>query len=180
MNAAEVLQLCRLVKACCPSQVLDEYTPQAWGLILGGYPYADAKDAVAAIVSAPMEPGKSRYVEPGHIIGGIHRIRARRLEETPMPPPPAELESAAEQIAWQRRTREQIAAGTYVAPTVAPAMANPDVRRQMLAAAHVEAAPPEARHELGPAADVRPRMTEAEMDAERNRQLALLAERVKP
>lgn len=180
MNRTETAHLCRLVKAYCPAQAFDEFSVEAWQTLLGRFAYADAKTAIEEIAGQQLEPGKSRYIEPGHIIGGIHRIRARRLEETPMPPPPAELESAAEQIAWQRRTREQIAAGTYVAPTVAPAMANPDVRRQMLAAAHVEAAPPEARHELGPAADVRPRMTEAEMDAERNRQLALLAERVKP
>ena len=124
MNAAEVLQLCRLVKACCPSQVLDEFTPQAWGLILGRYDYADAKAAVAAIVSAPMEPGKSRYIEPGHIIGGINRIRGKRLEATPLPAPPDGLDSAA-YVEWSRRTRDQIASGTYVPSDAPKAIASP-------------------------------------------------------
>lgn len=125
MNAAEVLQLCRLVKACCPSQVFDEYTPQAWELILSGYDYADAKTAVAALVSAPLEPGRSRYIEPGHIIGGIKRIREKRVADNPMPEPPAGL-TVAEYITWQRTTRDAIASGTYRPPTD-PQPARPEV-----------------------------------------------------
>lgn len=115
MNGAEILQLCRLVKACCPSQVLDEFTPQAWGLILGRYDYEDAKQAVAEMVSLPLEQGKARYVEPGHIIGGIQRIRARRLGAIAMPEPPPGLDVGAYR-AWETRTRAQIASGTYTPP----------------------------------------------------------------
>jgi len=126
MIAAEVLQICRLVKACCPSQQFDQYTPDAWGLILGGWDFEDAKAAIAAIVSAPLEPGKSRYIEPGHVIGGVMRIRAKRLDA---------LESAAEQIAWQRRVREQIARGTYRPPTDPPQVGSPARRDMALTAA---------------------------------------------
>jgi len=135
MIAAEVLQICRLVKACCPSQQFDQYTPDAWGLILGGWDFEDAKAAIAAIVSAPLEPGKSRYIEPGHVIGGVMRIRAKRLDAQLVPAPPAELESAAEQIAWQRRVREQIARGTYRPPTDPPQVGSPARRDMALTAA---------------------------------------------
>lgn len=124
MNAAEILQLCRFVKACCPSQVLDEFTPQAWGLILGRYDYADAKQAVADLVSTPLEPGKARYVEPGHIIGGIQRIRQRRLGHIALPEPPPGLD-ANEYRTWQLRTREAIASGTYTPPDQPKAIASP-------------------------------------------------------
>jgi hypothetical protein len=137
MNRSEAVQLCRLVKACCPSQQLDPFTPDAWMLILGGHPYPDAKDAVAELASMPLEPGKSRYIEPGHIIGGIQRIRQRRLEAVAMPEPPAAL-SASEYIDWQRQTREAIASGAWT-PTPRPSIANP----ARVAALLAEASPKE-------------------------------------
>lgn len=169
MNAAEVLQLCRLVKACCPSQVLDEFTPQAWTLILGSYPYEDAKAAVAEIVSAPLEPGKSRYIEPGHIIGGVKRIRAQRLEVTPVPPPPTEIESPADQIAWQRKAREQIANGTFVAPEEPKAiMSVPAGSWRDL----IRSSDPDAPNATKP--ERRTEISAADAEAERARQLAAL------
>ena len=119
MNQTEVIKLCRMVKASCPSQVFDEFTPEIWGLILGGYRYDDAQAAVLAIVGAPLEQGKSRYVEPGHIVGGIHRIRRGRLEALPVASPPPGLEER-DYRAWYTRTRDAIAAGTYTAPTAEP------------------------------------------------------------
>lgn len=124
MNAAEILQLCRFVKACCPSQVLDEFTPQAWTLILGRYDYSDAKQAVAELVSLPLDQGRARYIEPGHIIGGIQRIRQRRLGQIAMPEPPPGLD-ANEYRTWQLRTRNAIASGAYVPPDQPKAIASP-------------------------------------------------------
>ena len=65
MSPEETIALCRLVKAVCPSQALDQYTPDAWALILRHIDYNDAKQAVIDIASQPLEPGKSRYIEPG-------------------------------------------------------------------------------------------------------------------
>lgn len=132
MNTAEVLQLCRLVKACCPSQVFDAYTPDAWALILGGYDYDDAKRAVAEMVSAPLDPGKARYIEPGHIIGGIGRIRRQRLEGA-MPEPPSGL-GTDDYLAWLRTTRAAVASGTYV-PTAVVEQARPELVAQVRAIA---------------------------------------------
>lgn len=168
MDAKEVLQLCRLVKACCPSQALDQFTPEAWGLILGSYDYADAKAAVANLVSLPLEPGKSRYIEPGHIIAGIHRIRRQRLDSTPMPEPPAGL-TAGEYIAWQATTQQAIMAGTYQPAPTPAAIAAPE--RLSRAIEQATPRPAETQPDPEPA---KPRMTEAELDAERARQLAAL------
>lgn len=118
MNRADAVKLCRLVKSLCPSQTFDEYTPDAWMLILAGYDYDDAKTAVAALVSAPLEPGRARYIEPGHIIGGIDRLRRKRLEAA-MPEPPSGLDTRA-YLDWLRRTRAQIANGHTPTPSDAP------------------------------------------------------------
>lgn len=125
MNHTEVTQLCRLVKALCPSQAFDQYTPDAWSIVLEPYGYEDAKTAVAAIVGAPLEPGKSRYIEPGHIIGGIGRIRAARLAAIPMPEPPDGLTPAA-YLSWERATRSAIASGTYTPAGDRPAITAPE------------------------------------------------------
>lgn len=165
MNRAEIIKLGRLVKACCPSQQFDEYTPDAWTLILASYDFEDAKAAVAAIASAPLEPGKSRYIEPGHIIAGVLKIRGKRLEATPLPAPPDGLDSAG-YLAWERQTRDAIASGRYVpgdAPAAIPAPGG--------LAALVRSATPKP---MLTAVQSAPRMSDEEIEAERQRQLSAL------
>lgn len=125
MNREEAVKLCRLVKTVCPAQAVDPWTPDAWVLILGSLPYDDAKQAVAELTSLPLDPGKARYIEPGHIIGQVHRIRDRRFAALPMPEPPPGL-GAGEYVHWLRRTRESIASGTYVPPDQPKAIASPE------------------------------------------------------
>lgn len=137
MNRTEVTSLCRMVKALCPSQAFDQYTPDAWALVLDGYSYADAQQAVREIAGAPLDLGKARYIEPGHIIAGIRHIRGKRLEATPMPSPPGGL-TDAEYIAWDRGTREAIAAGTYAPEPTNYTPASPKRIREILASATPE------------------------------------------
>ena len=115
MIREDVVKLCRLVKSLCPSQVLDQYTPDAWAIVLGHLDYGDAKQAVGALASLPLEPGRARYIEPGHIIAEVKRIQDRRLADAPEITPPAGL-SEIEYRTWLRDTRRQIAAGTYQPP----------------------------------------------------------------
>lgn len=112
MNPNETLQICRMVKSLCPSQAMDQYTPDAWAVVLASCGFSDAKQAIGNLAAMPLEPGKSRYIEPGHIIGEVQRIRAKRLELTPFPEPPAGLDGQ-QYTAWKREVRDQIAAGTY-------------------------------------------------------------------
>ena len=122
MNREEAVKLCRLVKTLCPAQAIDQWTPDAWVLILGAHSYEDAKQAVAEIASLPLEPGKGRYIEPAHIIGQVLRIREKRLSAIGMPEPPPGLD-VGQYRDWLRGTRAQIASGTY---TPEPkAIANP-------------------------------------------------------
>ena len=111
MSPEETVALCRLVKAVCPSQALDQYTPDAWALILRHIDYNDAKQAVIDIASRPLEPGKSRYIEPGHIIAQVKRIRAQRLaDHGPLIPPPG-LDGTTEYLAWIRQASAVVASG---------------------------------------------------------------------
>lgn len=79
MNIAEAITLLRKVKAHCPSQLIDEYTPEAWAEVLEKVSFADANEAVVLICRQPLALGKTRYIEPGHIIGEVHRVRQMRL-----------------------------------------------------------------------------------------------------
>ena len=110
MSPEETVALCRLVKAICPSQALDQYTPDAWALILRHIDYNDAKQAVIDIASRPLEPGKSRYIEPGHIVAQVKRIRAKRIEDYGPVSPPAGLDTAG-YMEWLRETQHLIGSG---------------------------------------------------------------------
>lgn len=124
MSPEETIALCRLVKAVCPAQALDQYTPDAWALILRHIDYNDAKQAVIDIASRPLEPGKSRYIEPGHIIAQVKRIRAQRLaDHGPLIPPPG-LDGTTEYLAWIRQASAVVASGGSL-PTPPAVAADP-------------------------------------------------------
>ena len=141
MSPEETVALCRLVKAICPSQALDQYTPDAWALILRHIDYNDAKQAVIDIASRPLEPGKSRYIEPGHIIGGVRRIRAKRIEDYGPVSPPAGLDTAG-YMDWLRETRHLIGSGLPPARQAVEVTAVPNGAE--LIAAIMQALPKEA------------------------------------
>src|SRR6185437_11119173 len=77
--------LTRYVKACCPQQQIDEYTPDAWHDLLGDLSLADCRAAVAEV--AKRQP----FVAPSEIRAEVRRIRDKRLQDTEIPPPPPEL-----------------------------------------------------------------------------------------
>ena len=85
MTPQETLMLTRYVKACCPQQAIDEYTPDAWHDLLGDLALADCRAGVTAV--ARRQP----FVAPAEIRAEVKRIRDDRLARTPLPAPPAEL-----------------------------------------------------------------------------------------
>lgn len=113
MNLPEATQLLRAVKAFCPSQQIDTYTFEAWAAALEDIRYADASEAVLRIARRDMEPGQSRYIEPGHIRAEVRRIRQERLDKHPQVEPPTEL-SSAEFLAWHRDVQRRIADGETI------------------------------------------------------------------
>lgn len=79
MTPHETLLLARYVKACCPQQAIDEYTPDAWHDLLGDLPATDCREAVIAV--AKRQP----FVSPAEIRAEIKRIRRDRLDREVMP-----------------------------------------------------------------------------------------------
>jgi len=165
VNTTEILQICRMVKAFCPSQQFDQYTPDAWTLVLSDQPFEDAKQAIVDIARAPLDMGKSRYIEPGHIIGVILRIRARRLAEAGTPSPPAGLD-ADEYLRWHRQTNHAIATGTLGPLEVESTPADPERVRAI-----IDEALPGRRATVTPLPTPQ---TDDDVEAERARQLAAI------
>lgn len=104
MTPEQTLALCRYVKAVCPQQAIDQYTPLAWQDFLGHHDYDTAKAAVQMLVNE----GKA-FIQIAELVAGIKRIRSKRIAEAGdlTPPPGTELE----QRQWLRDARRQIGDG---------------------------------------------------------------------
>lgn len=86
MTPQEALLLTRYVKACCPQQAIDEFTPEAWHDILGDLRLEDCRAAVVAIKRRAV------FVDPSEIRAEVKEIRNRRIFDAGgVPAPPAEL-----------------------------------------------------------------------------------------
>ncbi len=178
MTPRQAADLVRVVRAVCPAQQIDEWTPDAWADILAPYSFDDARAAVLAIASVPMPPGTSLFIGTNQIIDGINKIRGKRLQATAMPQPPAGLDPA-EYDAWHKQTREEIASGTY-RPEPLPELPPPSEGRvRRLIADATPAIAPAAEHpERRRRPDVDQMVDQAQTDAEKARQLAELEARI--
>jgi hypothetical protein len=85
MTPKEAVLLTRYVKACCPQQQIDEYTPDAWFDILGDLDLGDCKAAAAEV--ARHQP----FVAPSEIRAEVRRVRDARMDAAEIPAPPPEL-----------------------------------------------------------------------------------------
>jgi hypothetical protein len=86
VSPEEAVRICAFTSACCPAQKFDEFTPDAWGLILADIRFEDAKLAVVEIKKS------STWVDPSDIIREVKRIRAKRISEYGPMTPPADLD----------------------------------------------------------------------------------------
>lgn len=75
MTPREMVLLTRYVKACCPQQQIDEYTPDAWHEIIGHLTLDDCRQAVKTVVA------RQPFVAPAEIAAEVARIRAGRLHD---------------------------------------------------------------------------------------------------
>lgn len=121
MNQQEALTLCRLAKAMCPQQAVDEFTPDAWHMLLDDIRFEDAKDALVAHCKVHA------FVAPAEIRTGVKRIRAQRLTAYGHIEVPAGLEEG-EYREFLRLMRRRIADGEVVeAPALPPSRPMPDL-----------------------------------------------------
>lgn len=88
MTPEETVVLTRYVKALCPQQKFDEFTPDAWHDVLATWPMAEARAAAAAVA------GRQPFVSPAEIIGEIKRQRGNRAADFQGPGLPAEVPDA--------------------------------------------------------------------------------------
>ncbi|MFS8200508.1 hypothetical protein ACLVWQ_17700 (plasmid) [Streptomyces sp. CWNU-52B] len=88
MTPDETVVLARYVRALCPQQKFDEYTPDAWHDVIGDYPLAAARAAAAAV--ARRQP----FVSPAEIIDEITAQRSDAAVDIHGPGLPAEIPDA--------------------------------------------------------------------------------------
>jgi hypothetical protein len=123
MTPEEAIALCRFTAACCPSQKIDEYTPNAWGLLLEDIRFEDAKDAVVQVAR------KQPWVSPAEIIAAVKKLRGDRISKYGEIVPPADLDpdNVEEYRKWLRAAREAI--GDGAAPPPVPELAKRDMKQ---------------------------------------------------
>ena len=105
MTEEEALVLTRYVKACCPQQAMDKYTPDAWFDLLADLDFGDCQEAVKAV--AKRQP----FVAPAEIRAEVRKIREDRLARTPLPAPPADATETGRYQEIIRANVERIADG---------------------------------------------------------------------
>lgn len=88
MTPDETVVLARYVRALCPGQKFDEYTPDAWHDVLADFALADARAAAAAVAR------KQPFVSPAEIIAEIRKQRDDRAADFQGPGLSAEIPDA--------------------------------------------------------------------------------------
>jgi hypothetical protein len=105
MNSQQAAILCRYVRALCPQQKFDEYTPDAWHDVLRNYLLEEARTAAATLA------GKQAFVAPGEIATEIRRMHADRLGRHTDPTPNADPDDVHAYKAEIAATRHAVATG---------------------------------------------------------------------
>lgn len=151
MNNQEAVGLTRVVKAACPQQAIDKYTPDAWFDLLEDLDFADCRAAVVSL-------GKRQpFIAPSEIRAEVARVRSERIARAVIPAPPPELanDPRAYQRALQASTR--LAADGALEPAVerlaitGPAAAGIEGPRESGQPTPVRDAIANLRRKMGPA-----------------------------
>ena len=115
MNPAESLNLCRLAKALSPAQAVDDYTPEAWAMVLEDVRYVDAVEALKLLGR------EQEWIHVSHIVQRVKRIRSERIRDFgPLPEPPSGMDDA-DYSSWLRDLLRRIADGEHVERPALPA-----------------------------------------------------------
>lgn len=123
MNLRETAQLLRRIAHLDNRRPPDDEALETWHDLMAPLDYDDARRAVAEHYATSGE-----YLRPIHIVNGVKRIRARRLEQSVTNPPPPGL--ADDTLAARRYLQQQIKAiadGRFVNKVLA---LPPGARRQ--------------------------------------------------
>lgn len=99
----EAAVLCRYVRALCPQQKFDEYTPDAWHDVLAPWDLNDCRTAASNL------SGKQVFIAPAEIIAEVKRIRAERLANFVYDPPATDRDP--NYLQRYRQQLEEVASG---------------------------------------------------------------------
>lgn len=111
MNEQEIAQIIGFVHALCPAQKMDEYTPDAWELVLEDIAFADAR---AALKTLGLQ---LRFIAPADIAGEVRKIRTARIATyVEAEPDIDDPDDAMAYIAAIRTGRFKAASGDHLKP----------------------------------------------------------------
>lgn len=113
MIPTESLALTRFVRAACPQQKLDEFTPDAWHELLADLAFTDCKAAVVEL--AKRQP----FVSPAEIRAEVRRARNERIRAD-MTDPEYDRDDVAAGLAAIRSRRRALGDGTAAPATALP------------------------------------------------------------
>lgn len=122
MKPTEAVALCRMVKAYCPQQAIDEYTADAYGDILRPYRLEDCQEAIRNLGRAQA------FIAPAEIADEVRRIRNKRVADYGVIDPPEGMDpdDTGAYARWFAETTRRIADGD-LKPTALPAHRKRDV-----------------------------------------------------
>lgn len=112
MNRPEAVILCRYVKAICPQQAMDEYTPEAWYDLLGDLRLEDCREAARNVGQG--QP----FIAPAEIRTEVKRIRAERIARASFDPPADLPDDDLAYRRWLAAARRRAGDGEHEAPVV--------------------------------------------------------------
>lgn len=143
MTPNETVVLARYVRALCPQQKFDEYTPDAWHDILRDFTLDEARTAAATVA------GRQPFVSPGEIATEVRKARRALVSVDAETEPPAADPNNVPLYLHQLRThRRNVATSAIPAIPALPAPVSEDdvaaMRQQKDLAAFIKQASREA------------------------------------
>lgn len=130
MNRTDTVKLCRFVRSLCPDQKFDQFTPDAWAIVLDDVRYEDAIVAVRKIYRelGNDEAWGSRKIEADDIVRQVKRTRSDIIAGSiGAHHPPAGL-SPVEYLAWYRDLARRLGDGEHVTPPAIEAAKPREIR----------------------------------------------------
>lgn len=116
MTPDETVILARYVRALCPQQKFDEYTPDAWHDVLKDYDLNEATEAAANVAR------KQAFVAPGEIATEVRKARRELVSvDAETEPPPADPNNVPLYLRQVRTHRRNVATGLTPAIPALPA-----------------------------------------------------------
>lgn len=121
MTPDETVILARYVRALCPQQKFDEYTPDAWHDVLRDFTLPEARTAAATIA------GRQPFVSPGEIATEARKQRRALVTlDAETEPPAADPNNVPLYLRQLRTHRRNVATGHVPAIPALPAPVSED------------------------------------------------------